>query len=306
MKKNMQELLSKNEEKISKNSDSILNITEEEIASTIKELGTKKTERIIVDEIKEKLNTEYIGKEIYCFQEVDSTNTVSKFLAEFGTDEGTVIIAETQTKGKGSRGKKWESPVGGIWLSIVLRPDISPSKASLITLAAGVGVANVLRDLGVDARIKWPNDVLINNKKVSGILTEANAKFSTVDYVIVGIGIDSNLNIDTLPSKIQPGTTSLKEELKEDIDESQIIANFLVEFEKIYNKFKKEEFDDILYDWRKMSQTIGSYVEIQQPLGKKLKGYAVGINRKGALILEKDNGNLIKVISGECIIKEDK
>lgn len=305
MKKKMQKLLSENEEKISQNSESIFKIGDKEISTTIKELGRKKTERIIVDEIEKKLDTEYIGQEIYCFQEVDSTNNVAKFLAESGTNEGTIIIAETQTKGKGSRGKKWESPLGGIWLSIILRPDISPSKAPLITLATGVAVTNVLRNLGVDARIKWPNDILINDKKVSGILTEANAKFNTVDYVIVGIGIDSNLNIENLPSRIQPGSTSLKKELKTDIDESQVIANFLHEFEKIYNLFKEEKFDDILYYWRSLAHTIGNNVEIQQTLGKKIKGYAVGINRKGALILEKHDGTLIKVISGECIVQDN-
>jgi BirA family biotin operon repressor/biotin-[acetyl-CoA-carboxylase] ligase len=303
MKKNMLRLLSKYDE-VFEESNSFPQNDEKEIVDLVKILGSKGTDRIVINKIKEGLKTEFIGKEIYSFKEVDSTNTVAKFLAGAGTETGTVIIAEAQTKGKGRRGKKWESPIGGIWLSIILRPDISPSKASLITLATGVAVAKVIRSLGIDARIKWPNDILINNKKVCGILTEANAKSGTVDYVVVGVGIDSNLKITNFPPDLQPGATTLKNELENDVNELNIIKNFLDEFEKIYNTFTEERFDDILYDWRKMSQTIGSYVEIKQPLGKTLKGYAIGINNKGALVLELDNGELKKIISGECVINK--
>lgn len=304
MKKKMLKLLSKNRDISDKDFDEVLKIDEKEIAEAIKEIGLETTEFIDTEKIEKYLKTKYIGKEILCFDEVESTNTVAKFLAEFGSDEGTVVISEVQTKGKGRHGKKWESPTGGIWLSIILKPDIAPSKAPLITLATGVAVAKTLRNIGADARIKWPNDVLINDKKISGILTEANARFSSVDYVIVGIGIDSNFNIDLLPEELQKGSTTLKDELETKITETELTLKFLNEFEKVYDLFKEEKFDDILYDWRKMSQTIGSYVEIKQPLGKFLKGYAVGINNKGALILEEDNGNLKKIISGECIIRK--
>ncbi|MDR2966791.1 MAG: biotin--[acetyl-CoA-carboxylase] ligase [Methanobacteriaceae archaeon] len=305
MKKKMSRLLSKNREDFSEKSlDEILKIDEKEMAEAIKEIGLETTEYINTKKIENFLKTKYIGHEILCFDEVESTNTVAKFLAESGSEEGTVVISEVQTKGKGRHGKKWESPTGGVWLSLILRPDISPSKAPLITLATGVAVANTLRNIGADARIKWPNDILINDKKVSGILTESNAKFNTVDYVVVGIGIDSNLNIDILPEELQKDSTTLKNELKTKITETELILKFLNEFETVYGLFKEEKFEDILYDWRRMSQTIGSYVEIKQPLGKFLKGYAVGINNEGALILEESNGNLKKIISGECIIKK--
>lgn len=305
MKKKMLKLLSQNREDMSeKDLDEILKIDEKKIAEAVKEIGLETSEYIDTKKIEKYLKTKYIGNEILCFDEVDSTNTVAKFLAEFGSEEGTVVISEVQTKGKGRHGKKWESPTGGIWLSIILKPEIDPSKAPLITLATGVAVAKTLRKIGIDARIKWPNDILIKDKKVSGILTEANARFSTVDYVIVGIGIDSNLNIDVLPEKLQEGSTTLKNELETKITETDLITKFLNEFENVYDLFKEEKFDDILYDWRKMSQTIGSYVKIKQPLGKFLKGYAVGINNNGALILEEGNGNLKKIISGECIIKK--
>jgi BirA family transcriptional regulator, biotin operon repressor / biotin---[acetyl-CoA-carboxylase] ligase len=305
MKKSMQELLSKNKEKISEEAaKGIFQIDEAEIAEFLKEIGNYDIDYIPSSEIKKELTTEYIGKKIYTFHEVESTNSVAKFLAKFGSSEGDIVISEIQTKGKGRRGKKWESPTGGIWLSIILKPDIEPSKAPLITLATGVAVAKALRGMNIDARIKWPNDILINNKKVSGILTEANAKFNTVDYVIVGVGIDSNLNIDILAADLREGTTSLSKETQVEIQEPEIIANFLNEFEEVYNLFKDEKFEEIMYDWRRMSQTIGSFVEIKQPLGKVLHGTAVGINNQGALILELNNGELKKIISGECILRE--
>ncbi|KZX17784.1 bifunctional ligase/repressor BirA [Methanobrevibacter cuticularis] len=307
MKKTMLELLSKNKEKMSqKEFDELFNINEEEIATFLKKIGSERTSYISAEKIEEGLDTKYIGNQIYCFHEVDSTNTVAKFLAEFGAEEGTVVISELQTKGRGRLGKKWESPVGGIWLTIILRPDISPSKASFLTLATGVAVAKTLRKMNIDARIKWPNDILINKKKVSGILTEANAKFSSVDYVVVGVGIDSNLDTNILSGDVRERMISLSQELGKHIEETDIISMFLNEFEEIYNLFKEEKFKTILYDWRRMSETIGSYVKINQPLGKVLKGYAVGINKNGALIIEKDNGDLKKIISGECIIRNDK
>lgn len=306
MKKSMQELLSKNREKISEEAaEGIFQIDEAKISEFIKEVGNYEIDYIPSGKIRENLNTKYIGNDIYSFKEVESTNSVAKFLSRFGSKEGTIILSEIQTKGKGRRGKKWESPTGGIWLSIILKPDIEPSKAPIITLATGVAVAKTLRGMNIDARIKWPNDILINHKKVCGILTEANAKFSTVDYVIVGVGIDTRVNTDILADDLREKTTSIDNETPEEIEEYEIIANFLNEFEEIYELFKAGEFDEILYDWRRMSQTIGSFVEIKQPLGKVLRGTAVGINNQGALILELENGDLKKIISGECIIRED-
>ncbi|KZX10717.1 biotin--[acetyl-CoA-carboxylase] ligase [Methanobrevibacter filiformis] len=301
MNKDMLEILSKHEDKVTKYADSISDIDEKEVALIIKEIGNIHT--IKDSNIKDCLKTETIGKEIFYFKEVNSTNSVAKFLAKNGTDDGAVVLSEVQLNGKGRRGKKWESPSGGVWLSIILKPKISPSKASLITLATGVVVAKTLKAMGVDAKIKWPNDILINNKKVCGILTEAHANYKSVDYVIVGIGIDTNLNLDILPPIIKEGTTSLKKELKKDIDDNEIIYTFLNEFELMYEKFQKEKFEDILNEWRLLTQTIGSYVEIKQPFGKILKGHAVGITNSGALIIESENGELTKVISGECAIK---
>ena len=217
---------------------------------------------------------------------------------------GTVVISEKQTKAKGRSGKPWESPLGGVWLSIILKPNVDQSKFPLITLATGVAVAKTLEKIGVEEpEIKWPNDIMINGKKVCGILTEAIAKFNTVENVIIGVGIDANLDVSEFPEELQAGTTTLKEELEREGNENLLIRIFLEEFEKISELFNHEGYEIILKEWRKRSYSIGKIVEVREPFNTYYDGYVVGINKEGALIVEKIDGTLKKVISGECIIK---
>ena len=278
----------------------------------IKKYSLYKTDKINTKSIKEYLKTQTtnqtttpptIGKTIYCFPKITSTNTIAKFLAEHNSEDGTVIIAETQTKARGRSAKHWESPKGGIWLSIILKPNINPSKFPLITLFTGVAVTKTIKKLGLNAKIKWPNDVLINNKKISGILTESNIISSNANprnYIVVGVGIDTNLKINDFKDKeLKNRITTLNEELGKNINENEFIAKFLTEFEEIYNLYKKEEFKTTLDDWRSLSDTIGKNVKIKQ-LNEEKYGYAIGINDEGNLIIKKSNGELEKITYGEC------
>ena len=274
-------------------------INDEAIEESIKELGFGKTEHITKDKICENLETEKIAKEILCFRKVFSTNSIAKFLANHSAEEGTVLISEIQTKARGRLGKKWEAPEGGIWMSLILRPQVPPARIGLITLATGVAIAKSIRSLGVDARIKWPNDVLIHGKKISGVLTEVNATFNEIDWIVVGIGIDSNLKLEDFSEDIRIGTTTLTEELPTKVDENELIAVFLNEFEKVYKLYKDGEIETILKDWRDLADTIGKYVNITQTGGKITQGYVVGINNEGSLIIERQDGTLEKIISGE-------
>ena len=250
------------------------------------------------------MNTKYIGKELYVYREVSSTNTVAKFLSMNNVENGTVVISEKQTKAKGRSGKSWESPLGGVWLSIILKPNVEQSKFPMITLATGVAVAKTLEKVGVEnPEIKWPNDIMINGKKVCGILTEAVAKFNTVENVIIGVGIDANLEASQFPEELQSGTTTLKDELKREGNENILIKIFLEEFEKISELFNHEGYESILKEWRKRSYSIGKIVEVREPFNTYYDGYVVGIDKDGVLIVEKIDGTLKKVISGECIIK---
>ena len=255
---------------------------------------------LLPHKLKDKLNTRYIGKEIHYFREVDSTNEVAKKLAREGAPEGTVIIAESQSRGKGRRGKKWISPLGGAWLSIILRPNTLPINAPQLTFIAGIAAAQTIKDeYGLDAGIKWPNDVLIDNKKVCGVLTEISTEIDTIDYIVTGIGIDANIDVNLLPPELRDTTTSIKSELDHDISRMILVQKFLGNFETMYDEFNKGNFQEILRKWRQLSKTIGRQVEIRKGT-EFIRGEAVGVNSKGALILELEDGTLQKIISGEC------
>lgn len=298
--------LLKKEGKLSeKTIDEISNIEIGDFSDLVRELGKEETEHIKRDEISKNLNTKYIGKDIYIFNEVMSTNTIAKFLSMNGVGNGAVVISEKQTKARGRSGKNWESPLGGVWLSIILNPNVNHSKIPLITLATGVAVENTLKRIGVkNAEIKWPNDILIHGKKVCGILAEAITSFNTIESVIIGVGIDANISIENFPEELRENMTTLNDEIGEKVDENLLIKLFLEEFEKISEQFINEEYETILKEWRKNSYTIGKIVEVHEPFSKPYDGYVLGISRDGSLVVEKIDGTLEKVISGECIIKK--
>ena len=298
--------LLKKEGKVSeKTIDEISNIEIGDFSDLVRELGKEETEHIKRDEISKNLNTKYIGKDIYIFNEVMSTNTIAKFLSMNGVGNGAVVISEKQTKARGRSGKNWESPLGGVWLSIILNPNVNHSKIPLITLATGVAVENTLKRIGVkNAEIKWPNDILIHGKKVCGILTEAITSFNTIESVIIGVGIDANISIENFPEELRENMTTLNDEIGEKVDENLLIKLFLEEFEKISEQFINEEYETILKEWRKNSYTIGKIVEVHEPFSKPYDGYVLGISRDWSLVVEKIDGTLEKVLSGECIIKK--
>ncbi len=249
-------------------------------------------------EIKAGLKTSVIGKDIHYFKETESTNTIAREIANT-VGEGVVVIAESQTQGRGRLGRKWISPEGGIWLSIILKPRIQPLYAPRITLLAGVAVAKTIRSIGLQARIKWPNDVLINEKKVCGILTEIEAEIDLIDHCVVGIGIDANVDTESFPEDVRESSTSLKKELGHEINRVEFVQRLLEEFESLYLKFQNEGFPSILEEWRNMSATIGEWVKITTQT-KTIYGEAIGVDNEGALILETGEGQLEKIVAGNC------
>jgi BirA family biotin operon repressor/biotin-[acetyl-CoA-carboxylase] ligase len=249
-------------------------------------------------EIKAGLKTSMMGKNIHYFKETESTNILARDMAG-SVDEGTVVIAESQTGGRGRMGRKWISPEGGIWLSVVLKPRMQPLHAPRITLLAGVAVAKTIRNIGLPAKIKWPNDVLINEKKVCGILTEIGAEMDSIQYVVVGVGIDANVDTETFPEEFRDSSTSLKNELGHDINRVEFVQRLLSELESLYMKFQKEGFSSILEEWRNMSATIGEWVKITTQ-SRIICGEAVGVDSDGALILETGEGRLEKIVAGNC------
>ncbi len=256
------------------------------------------TDSLTPGEIKAGLKTGVIGKNIQYFKETESTNIIAREIAN-SVEEGTVVIAESQTQGRGRLGRKWLSPEGGIWLSIILKPRIQPLYASRITLLAGVAVAKTIRNFGLAAKIKWPNDVLINGKKVCGILTEIEAEMDMIDYCVVGIGIDANVDTESFPEDFRESSTSLKKELGNSINRIEFVQKLLLEFEALYLKFQKDGFPSILEEWRNMSATIGEWVKITTQT-RTIYGEAIGVDNEGALILETGEGQLEKIVAGNC------
>lgn len=259
---------------------------------------------LIPQEIQRELYTEYIGKEIYYFPELKSTNIMAKEKALQGIEkikEGTLIIAERQSAGKGRLGREWFSPIGGIWISIILYPQLSPSYIPRITLMSAVAVVKAIKICTqIEPQIKWPNDILINEKKVCGILTEMNAELDIINWVVVGIGINANIDHRAFPQDIQENTISLKEVAGKEVLRIKLVQAFLQEFEKHYESLKRREFSSILKEWKLNSHTLGRKVKVE--MGERIiTGEAVDIDKEGALVLKKEDGKLIKIISGTVV-----
>lgn len=270
----------------------------------VKDIGKRKTEYLDRCEISGGLNTKFIAKNLYLYNEVGSTNTLAKYLAKNGIENGSVVISEKQNSGRGRTGKSWESPLGGVWMSIILSPEVDISKIPLITITTGVAVAIALEKIGVqNPEIKWPNDIMINGKKVCGILTEAVSNFNKIENIIVGVGIDANLSIEKFPAELQEITTTLEIELGKKVNENILIKLFLEEFERVYELLKDDCVEDILREWRQRSYSVGKLVEVRKPHQKSYDAYVIGITKDGELVVEKNDGTFEKVISGECIIK---
>jgi BirA family biotin operon repressor/biotin-[acetyl-CoA-carboxylase] ligase len=249
-------------------------------------------------EIEKGLKTEFVGRQILHFDTLASTNLRAKEIAA-DSPNGTVVVAEKQSDGRGRLGKAWASPPGGIYLSIILKPDIPPDHIHRLTLVAGVAAVETLSELGIDARIKWPNDILINEKKVCGILTEIDAEADAVNYVIIGIGVNANTELDLLPPLTMLQATSLKEEMGQSVDRIAITQRFLERFEQYYVTFSEGGFPSILKHWREHSSTIGRRVKLATKF-RTILGEAVGIDHDGALIVELDDGTVEKEITGTC------
>ena len=259
---------------------------------------------LLPQEVQRGLSTTYIGKEIYYFPELKSTNIIAKENALHraeGINEGTLVIAERQSAGKGRLGRKWFSPLGGIWLSIILYPQLPPFYIPRITLMTAVAAVKAIKMCTqIEPQIKWPNDILINEKKVCGILTEMSAELDIINWVVVGIGINVNIDHREFPEDIQENTISLKEISGKDVLRVKLVQTFLQEFEKYYEILKRREFSSILKEWKLCSHTLGRKIRVD--MGERIiTGEAVDINEEGALVLKKEDGELIKIISGTIL-----
>ena len=249
------------------------------------------------------LKTEWAGGRTVYFDATDSTNVQAKRLAEAHAPHGTLVVSDRQDGGKGRRGRSWASPSGvGIWMSLILRPEIAPSSASMLTLAAALAVREgIQEETGLSPLIKWPNDLVLNGKKICGILTEMSTELMEIQYVITGIGI--NVNQREFPSEIRDTATSLSLEAERCFRRSSLIAAILKAFEKDYAAFLKTgDLSLLLEEYNACLVNRGKEVCILDPSGE-YRAVAEGIDESGSLLVTLPDGTRREIISGEVSVR---
>lgn len=250
-------------------------------------------------EIKYKLKTSYMGQEVYYFDSIDSTNIYANTIANQAS-EGSVVVSKEQTQGKGRSGKVWVSDNDqGIYFSTILKPSIPISRASFLTQVAGAALATSLERLGVACQIKWPNDLVLNGRKIAGILTEMRAEIESISYIIVGIGV--NIGPKTFEESISTVATSLANEGYQ-IQDLDLLRAFFIDFEDLYEDFKKRDYSRILGILKDKSAVLGKEIYLIRD-GQKDKVFAENIDEYGNLIVRNELGFLEEVFTGEISVR---
>lgn len=256
-------------------------------------------------EIKLNLTTTSIGQEINYFKELASTNISAKELAIKDSPHGTLVVCEVQTSGKGRLGREWTSPQGGIFASLILRPNIEPIHASKITLIAAAAEAITMESLNIKSKIKWPNDLLVNDKKLSGILTEMSCDMDRINYVILGFGINVNLSKDNIPHDLLNKATSLSIEYGHKFNRSEILYSYLNNFEILYNELiNNNSISKTLDICRNYSMLIGKEIIITTR-DKDETVFCIDIASSGELLVRDSNGNEKLIFSGEASLSKN-
>jgi len=255
-------------------------------------------------EIKPLLKTRWIGKKIHHFHNLDSTNLRAYQLALNGAEEGEVVIAESQEKGRGRLGRQWFSPPFlNLYLSVILRPKIPPHQASLITLMAAVATADAIQKFsGLLPLIKWPNDILLRDRKVAGLLNEIHSEMDRIHFVILGMGVNLNMDEQMFQKEIRTVATSLKNEMGETISRKTFLQSLLLELERWYTIFLQEGSAVILKAWRDRAHIQGKRVKVTS-FGESVVGTAIDVDSDGALILETTNGKRKRIVAGDVEYK---
>jgi len=261
------------------------------------------TDKLNTAEIKIGLKTRIIGNEIVYFDKTESTNKTAKELAKKGAEEGTIVIAAEQTKGRGRLDRKWVSaPDKNILMSLLLRPELPPSKAFQLTMMTSVAVVKAIKkETGLNTLIKWPNDIYYNNKKLAGILTELNSDRKGIKYAIIGIGLNVNLDTDNYKD-IKEIATSLYKETGKIFLRNNLLRRILIEIEKEYNLLKRNKIDKIRREWTKRSMVLGKSVTLSGDDYSE-EGIAESINEDGSLILIKNNGERKIIVCGDISLR---
>ncbi|NLI90026.1 MAG: biotin--[acetyl-CoA-carboxylase] ligase [Epulopiscium sp.] len=250
-----------------------------------------------------KLETQVFGKEIYRYEEVTSTNEVARNMAKEGASEGLVVIADSQNKGRGRLGRSWQSPKGqGVWMSVITRPQIQVQDIPAITLITGLAVCKAIRQTtSLPAYIKWPNDIVVDGKKVCGILTQMSGDASKINYVIIGIGI--NVNIESFPEELEEVATSLKIEGGQNYDREEISISTLEFLELYYKEYiKVGSLENVLDKYKDLCITLKNQVLVLDDK-KPYKATPLDIDKRGGLIVVREDGGKETIKFGEVSVR---
>lgn len=251
-------------------------------------------------EIRRGLVTDRVGCKIVFLQETGSTNAVAFRMAEEGAPEGTTVIADSQTGGKGRLGRVWASPpMVNLYCSIILRPPIQPMAASQLTFLSVVALARTIEQMTtLTPRIKWPNDILIEGKKVAGLLNEMSAETDKVNFVVLGIGVNLNMTVGQFPADLRHPATSLYLESGVKISRTDFARCLLGELDAVYGTFLREGYGPVRSEWLQRSRLAGELVTVSDN-GRVISGRVSGIDEYGALLLEVDDGTTVQVLAGD-------
>ena len=262
------------------------------------------TEKLLPWEIIKDLKTENIGKRVYYFEEIDSTQNFAEQIATNKKENGTIIIAEKQTSGRGRLERKWTSPKGGIWFSLIIHPQFDVSSSTLIPIAGGVALSKAIKSvLDLDTSVKWPNDITLKGKKVAGMLVDASFQANNIDYLILGIGINFDVDTKKLEKRLMKspnfyGVNSLRRK-NDKTPPKLLLKEFLIQFEKSLSQINKGEKSKIVKEWIKRTDSIGKKIIINTANGK-IRGIAQGIDYDGALKLKTSKG-IKKIFVGDVV-----
>ena len=254
-------------------------------------------------EIESLMDTKWAGSNVVYYDEIDSTNNRAKEAGDNKAPHGTLFVADMQVAGKGRRGRVWQSPAGSsIYMTILLYPEISPLKAPQLTLVMAIAVAEGIKEVtGLDTKIKWPNDIVVNGRKICGILTEMSTEIDYINHVVIGAGI--NVNQDDFPEDIRKTASSLKMELGKQVKRSELIAAIMKSFEKDYEIFvKTEDLSGLQELYNSMLVNLDRDVKVLEP-GNEYEAHALGINKTGELIVRTDEGEEKEIYAGEVSLR---
>lgn len=249
------------------------------------------------------MNTKWAGRPLHFFQELGSTNIQAKLEAEEGAAEGTLVIADMQTAGRGRRGRTWSSPAGvNLYFTLILKPSYGTEQASGVTLVMALAVAaGIRKSCGVRAKIKWPNDIVVNGRKVCGILTEMSVERNVIRYVVIGVGV--NVGLQEFPREVADTAASLQAECGREVSRDTLTENIMAAFEEYYESFLLQgDLSGVLAEYNSLLVNRGEKVRVLDPKGE-YQGLAHGINSRGELLVEQEDGSVAEVYAGEVSVR---